>query len=421
MTPAERFDDRLGDGLADLADPRFPDYLSDVLAVTSRTRQRPAWSFPSRWLPMVDIARRRAFVPTLPWRAITVLIALLLIAGLAWAVAGSRPRVPAPFGPARNGLIAYSSFGDLYLGDPNGSSTLLLKSQDQNLDPAFSRTGTLLTFLRFDSLGLTMWTIRPDGSHLTRITPQPVADLPFWDWGPTDDTVYYSAPENGVARLHVARSDGSAAPRILAPDLAVLAFWFRPPDGREMVIRGENEHGVGLYVMNADGTNRRTLVAPDGTPPEEHDMREPRYSPDGTKIAYQHWDGAFSNMLMHVINADGSNNHVIHTPGASFEGWPVWLLDSQRLVMQQAFPTASEHLGFGHPFVVMNADGTGVARAIGPAVAGTKAELSPDGRSLLMFNEDRSTTQIVIDVESGTYAAVPWVTNSYPSWQRLAP
>ena len=57
------------------------------------------------------------------------LIALLVAAALAYV--GSQRRVPAPFGPARNGLIPYASNGDIYLGDPiTGQTRLLVKSPE---------------------------------------------------------------------------------------------------------------------------------------------------------------------------------------------------------------------------------------------------------------------------------------------------
>ena len=421
MTRAERFDDRLGSGLTELAEPRFPDYYHDVLAVTSRTRQRPAWTFPGRWIPMVDLARRPAFVPALPWRGLTLLaVMLLLVSLLALVITGSQPRVPAPFGPARNGQIAYSANGDLYVGLPDGSSRLVLSGSEEDLDPGFSRSGTRLFFIRAETGGFSLWTIRPDGTHLAKVTATKLQDPFVTEWGPTDDTIYYTAPIDGKYRLHVTNADGSGTPTIIAPDLEITSLSFQPPDGRQMVVRGEDQHGVGLYLMNADGTNRRTLRAWDGTPPEEHDMGQPRFSPDGSRIAYQHWDAAFTNMRMHVIDADGSNDRVIHWSNATFEGWPIWLLDSKRLVMQRAFPKPDEYLHFGYPFVVVNADGTGEAREIGPPVAGQNAELSPDGRFLLQFRSE-GETQTVIDVETGAYHTVPWQSNSYPSWQRVAP
>ena len=420
MTTNDRFDRRLETGLEQLAEPRFPDYLNDVLAVTSRRRQRPAWTFPGRWIPMVDIARRPAFALAMPWRFITLLIALMLIAALALFVAGSRPRVPSPFGPASNGLIPYSSFGDLYLGNPNGASTVLLKNADQHFDPAYSRSGTIIAFLRGEASNkATLWTIHPDGSHLTQITPTPV-DPVFWDWGPTDDDIYFVSPENGVPRLHVARADGSAPPRLVADDLIISAFWFRPPEGREMVVRVADYGHVRLDLMNVDGSNRRPFVAASWATYDTYDMAEPRYSPDGSRLVYQHWDAAVMNMQLHVVDADGTNDRVVHWGNATWEGWPVWMLDSKRIIFQRAFETPEEQFGFGHPFAVGNADGTGAVREIGPPVAGQHAELSPDGTRLLQFR-DTGETQILINPEDGSYTTVPWQANSYPNWQRLAP
>ena len=426
MTGTGRFERRLHVGLDELAEPRFPDYFDEVLAVTSRRRQRPAWTFPGRWIPMVDIARRPAFAPSLPWRAIVLVLALLLAAGLGLFVVGSANRAAPPFGAARNGLIVYSSNGDIYAGDPNGGSKLILGGPAEDVEPNYSRTGTRLFFIRSQTDTMnTFWTMNADGSHIKQVTPDPIATLTMYDWGPTDDAIYYVAGELGTLRLHSVAADGSAQPRIIAPDLAISAFWFRPPDGREMVVRTQDSSGVALWVMNVDGTNRRMLVAPNGSDPEEHDMAEPRYSPDGTKIAYQrwNWNGTdYQNMQMHVINADGTGDHVIPDPGATFDGWPVWTVDSKQLVIQRAFPNGSTYLDFGYPYAIFNADGTGSARPIGPPVAGQHAEISPDGTKLITFwGDDPSKTQTIIDLADGTFKSVPWSTGSYPSWQRLAP
>ena len=110
MTAFDRFDDRFGarlhDAIDDLASPQFPDYFDDVLAEAVAHRQRPAWTFPERWIPMSTLARRPAFVPALPWRTIGIALLLLalLVAGAIISF-GLRPDpLPAPFGPAANGL-----------------------------------------------------------------------------------------------------------------------------------------------------------------------------------------------------------------------------------------------------------------------------------------------------------------------------
>src|SRR5262249_2433434 len=113
MTSEPRFERQLPAILEDLYLGPTPDYRDQVLATAVRTRQRPSWTFAGRWLPMADIAGRSAFVPRVPWRALgaaLLVIALLLVAALAFV--GSRhAKVPPPFGPAENGVVAYAANG----------------------------------------------------------------------------------------------------------------------------------------------------------------------------------------------------------------------------------------------------------------------------------------------------------------------
>src|SRR6188472_3643021 len=117
MTPIERFEDRLPAALADLAQPLSSDYLPDLLVRTRRERQRPAWTFPERWIPMTVITRR-ASPSTLGGLRVALglgaalLLALIIAIGMLLAT-GSAPTslVTAP----RNGLIAYQLDGDIWV------------------------------------------------------------------------------------------------------------------------------------------------------------------------------------------------------------------------------------------------------------------------------------------------------------------
>ena len=97
MTTPTRIERELPGILGDLSAGPAPDYLDDVFGRTGRTRQRPAWSFPERWLPMADITRSRAFPYSPPWRMIVlalVVIALIVAAALAY-VGFAAPRAGA--------------------------------------------------------------------------------------------------------------------------------------------------------------------------------------------------------------------------------------------------------------------------------------------------------------------------------------
>ncbi len=98
MSSSDRYERRLPTLLEELSAPRTPDYFDDILGQVGRTRQRPGWTFPERWLPMSAVSERLAAAPRAPVRAI-VFVALLILAVVAAIaiIAGSQQhRVPAP-------------------------------------------------------------------------------------------------------------------------------------------------------------------------------------------------------------------------------------------------------------------------------------------------------------------------------------
>ena len=62
MTPIDRFERHLPDRLAELANAHVPDYFDDLLTQTGRSRQRPAWTFIERWIPMALLTQSGARV-----------------------------------------------------------------------------------------------------------------------------------------------------------------------------------------------------------------------------------------------------------------------------------------------------------------------------------------------------------------------
>lgn len=103
MTSDRRFEQELPSLLDDLYMGPMPTYRDQILQHIARTSQRPAWSFLQRWLPMLATTRQTVVAPRIPWRSIglAVLLAGITLAIVATLIAGSRPRVPAPFGPAK--------------------------------------------------------------------------------------------------------------------------------------------------------------------------------------------------------------------------------------------------------------------------------------------------------------------------------
>ena len=135
---------------AESTSPRDPDLTDDVLWVTSRTRQRPRWSFAERWLPTGVLSLGRRTVRPVPWRTVALVALLVVLAVAAAAVyVGTRSRLPAPYGLAANGLVAYAQNGDIYAVDPiTGVREGLAVGPDDETEPRWSLDGTRVAFLR---------------------------------------------------------------------------------------------------------------------------------------------------------------------------------------------------------------------------------------------------------------------------------
>src|SRR5205823_955055 len=250
------------------------------------------------------------------------LLALLLAAVLA---AGSRSRVPAPFGPAADGLIAYDRGGDIYTVDPiTGITRAIVTGSALDVQPRWSRDGTHLVFERKlgDPVGPgQLYVVEADGSHLTLVTPSPVAILA------ADEDTYAFSPDGrevmvvtnvlGVSKISIARSDGSG---IRTLELGMNAFMaaYRPPLGAQIAFVGRAtlDDNAGLYVVDADGTGLRTLIKPS----TETDLGRPTWSPDGSRIAYGAWS-TISDVFVrvHIIAADGTGDRELPRSRANFE------------------------------------------------------------------------------------------------------
>ena len=140
MNGTDRLERELTAWFADTAAPQTPDWTADILAATSTVRQRPRWSFPTRWLPAAVVPRLpRLTRQPVPWRTIALLALLgLLLAAAVTLYVGSRPRLPAPFGPAANGLVAYEELGEIWTVDPiTGAREKIVSLNGGNKAPPF--------------------------------------------------------------------------------------------------------------------------------------------------------------------------------------------------------------------------------------------------------------------------------------------
>jgi Tol biopolymer transport system component len=429
MTAHNDLDRILSAWFAADATQREPEHLlGAVLFRTARTRRRSAWLVPERWIPMSAISTRTAASPRVPWRLVgaAALLILALIVG-AVLLAGSQPtRLPAPYGLAANGLVAYDSNGDIYMVDAaTGNTRAVLTGPDTDLDPTFSLDGTHFAFRRQQADDYLLYVARADGGGVTQITPEPLGGIDSISFSPDGLEVMFTflAGPDAPSKIAIAKADGSGL-QTLELGMPATEPTFRPPDGAEIAFIGtptSDPEVDGVYLVNPDGTGLQTLVEPS----RSNTAESPKWSPDGSLLAYDAADFTVTNWTVqpHVIAPDGQGDRTLPVGDALWGGGPEWSNDGTRLAIVRGYSAS----GDGDVVVaVVPADGgpAGVATARS-ILASWPAGIAwaPDDTAVLVTQPSTAgptATPLLIDPQTGAARPAPWMTSSEPGWQRLA-
>jgi Tol biopolymer transport system component len=404
MIPTERFERRLPELLTELAEPRTPDYFDDLLWQTAHTSQRSAWTMIERWIS-VDLTMSRVHEPR-GARWIALFGILLLTVALALAIVGSQRRVPAPFGPAANGVIVFTTAaGDIAIGDPvTGTSRTIVDGPGRDNYPVFSRDGTRIAFGRevdFDGK-LQVFVVDATGGTPVELTSAPLPIPGTFEWSP-DDTLVAWLSEGS---LWIAQTDGTDT-HMVDLDMTVDEIEWRPADGTELLVHGARAGKTGLFLMNADGTDLRPA-----TPLDDEGASDLNWSPDGRRFAY----GNYPAWQVHVVTLDELRDTVVEPDEDLGLLLPRWSPDGARLAYLVRQSDASTRIGVA-PVV----DESPHVTVTGPSFFGfVDHDWSPDGSAILAVQWGHGAPWL-IDPAGGPGIRTNWSSDNPPAWQRLAP
>jgi Tol biopolymer transport system component len=401
---------------------------------------------------MSAVTERMATAPRVPLRMVAVgLIALALIAGAIFIVGNQPQRLPAPFGPAGNGLIAYSLDGDIHVGDPRtGSTTPIVRGTESHINPVFSPDGSLIAFVRGDPHDdATLHVVRPDGSGERVIVPRgfsahpPLGPYPWMPDGTALVVVVDSPPlvhPYSDGDMSVFDVSGRSEPRLLTPPLpsapgssqfnpsVQVAPMFRPPAG-DLILSAS---GSAIEVYDAD------LQVVDRINLEDLAADEPywgglTWSPDGTMVSFtaSASDNATRAPHLIVMNADGSGMRRLAaglfaqwSPDSRTVAYERWgrLVDQPdpeiKIGLIDVESGAERVLESTRAPVKVGADVQTITWNTHHTWYYEGWQWSPDGKSLLIL-ENHRTRPWLIDIAADTRTELPWVTDSNPSWQRV--
>lgn len=430
MTTFDRFERAIPELMNELAPARVPDYFDDMLRQTAGHGQRPAWSYPERWLP-VEITARPLSTRSIPWRplAVLALIALLVAASLAVYI-GSQTRLPPPFGAAGNGVLLYrASDGRIVSLDPaDGSTATVVPASEALVDPVPSRDGRRIVLATYGSTSTAKLTVRGiDGSNPITLAGD-YRELDAVDWSPDDTHVAIVSNVDGLQSITIAATDGSGL-NVISLDREVSVITYLP-DGRLALIAAERptqrcpgndptSAPCALFVVNADGTGLDELIAP----ADFHGINTLSASSDGTKLLWVQWNNYVVPQApgrLHVFDLMTRTDSAVPDDGfpTVYAMNRAWFAPDGTRILFDFFEADGDHWG-----IVPSTGGTPIRIGQKFPEKGSDADWSPDGRSVLArFGTSDTTGELwVLDATGGgadrrLEGNIPYL----PPWQRVA-
>ena len=359
-------------------------YLDDVLAVTSRTRQRSAWSFPGRWIP-VDLTLRRVELPrSLQYLALLAL--LVLVATIILTIAGSSRELPAPFGPAANGLVAHGSpDGDIVTTDlATGQARRLVEGAATDASPAFSRDGTQVAFIRGVEGGVALYAVAVEGGEPRRLTTSAFPEInDEFAWSPDGSKIAFIA----AGRALVVATAGTATPLELprADAHTIDAVTWRPPNGAQLLIRGIADDGIRLYLVGVDGASAIAVTEPVDANVDEFVYIFPAFDPTGTRlIAQAEFPGGLVVLRLDPAGSQVLESTTVRVPAGFRTAFAPRLSPDGTRVAMAVFDRYVGHIA------VAPLDDLADPVVTGPAFGNTSwgYDWSPDGTGILFWRTD---------------------------------
>jgi dipeptidyl aminopeptidase/acylaminoacyl peptidase len=444
----DEFERRVASWLRDDAPDAEPaGLLRTVLARTATTRRRPGWAARSGGMPSVGVERWPAV--RLPYATRLLAVAAVvatLVGGL--VVAGSMRPLPAPTGPARAGVIAADSEGDIVIFDADGSHRRnLTSSPDLDTSPTFSPDGTMIAYWSAPDLGqpASLWVMNADGSAQHNVTGS--NDFEGNEgfqaaWAPDSRHLAFSVGDYfSSMQLYVVNADGTDLHPVGSGSLSRSdPAW--SPDGRLIAFRGHTigvlpdayppDPAIGVYVIAPDGTGQVKVsrsARAGGTPNlfgGPYAGTAPSWSPDGRSLLFA--TGAADHHTLAIASLDGKTERAIMLP-AGDDLLPIFSPDGLQIAFETYSASASQVTAY-----VVNTDGTGLHAVTATGLAPLNPIFwSPDGQRVVTYGTYNEAIELV--PANSVAAAPPLPTISIvlgapppigveverASWQRLAP
>jgi TolB protein len=277
------------------------------------------------------------------------------------------------------GTITLESIGGtVTLTFPSGRQLRLRENYEEDIAlPRTGSTGVVPTVPRYHPIPYLIKVFNTQSPGITKGAAVPPAPAPLPP-SPRRSIAFESNRKNHAFQIYVMSPDGSGEAALTGPPRESFdPAW--SPDGKRLVFESDRETfgRSQLYLMDADGKNQRLLL---GRVTSAND-RFPKWSPTGSKIAFEHTVNGRSEI--YLVNPDGTGLKPLDVgPGQNSD--PAWSPNGKRLTF------TSDRGGTKHIYVV-DVTGKGLRRLTNASAPDRTPAWSPDGR-LIVFERDFSST-----------------------------
>jgi Tol biopolymer transport system component len=331
-------------------------------------------------------------------RSVRALTAVAFLAATPSAATQEPPASPIGFTRSTSGRSV------IFTIRPDGTDeTRVSPATGWSTDPELSPGGTALAYGR----SLSTYVVEPDGSN-RRLLEDNGYDA---TWSPDGERLLFQRYKvDSDVRILRINSDGSGLRQLTRGSITYEPAW--SPDASRIVFVRDRDLPR-LWTMNPDGSGKRALTHASGK-----EDAAPTFSPDGRKVLFTRSKSYGYRCLyrsdVFVIAADGSRKaRNLTRTCRRRESSPEWSPDGTKIV----FTEGGIH---GLQIHVMNADGTGVRQLTNGPGRNQWPVWSPDGTQIAFIsNRDGNSELYVMNATGGDetrLTTTPRATESQPTW-----
>jgi Tol biopolymer transport system component len=224
----------------------------------------------------------------------------------------------------------------------DGAGMQVLRTDVAAQMPAWSADGGRIAFEGYSDGVSDIYVMDADGSNVRQITDDPAPDI-FPRWSPDGSTIAYTNagtqsgadPQFSVtADIWTVPSSGGEPTRLTTtpgPD----SFPDYSPDGTQIAFH----HDGDLWVMRSDGRRQERVLG--------SEVFTPRWSPDGTMLAYTLFDGSYRPtvdlgglpthdlplVMVNVVDLRTGEHHAVGDVGMATDlNTPIWWSNDSLLI-----------------------------------------------------------------------------------------